>query len=551
MSRESKESEISLEDWFPKIDCRNSPINLTVYQLVYHYGGVFIDSTSLTYVNGKTQVIEWYDPEKLCVWTMLLIAASLEYDANSIKHLRFCPTGVSLDEGLKLLFDDDSTDSLCKHLEEEKLVNVYVELGESGITCDDVPLPAGYFEPVDEPVDLVVSSGDENHNSSDEEETRVLEQNKEEANDFVAVNVDYNSDGGGIGADPELVCSRNIVQKTLEDEERMRKMLDELEMEDFLEWILCNNKEKKRVSENVSGPRVAENVGGPRVDQHVGVGGASGGGNNLYDPNQNVEVDKEGEESPYLPSNEPNNFIKTNSEDSEADDARRCISSGLHFSPDGSIVEFFKHQIFTGPAQFKAALKEYSLGKKTFYYKKEDKQRVRAHCYTEGCEWEIFASYHTSGDGNFTVKTYNDNHTCLEAHRNKRLTFKVVTQKLGDEISQMPYMRVTQGLLKAISKNMPYLESRRCARHIYARFGKTYNKDELKMQFWKCAKITNMAEFNREMEVLKQMDPNAHKHLVTNWDPRFWSLAYASDISKCDVIDNNMCECFNGGNFRS
>ncbi|OMO49392.1 Transposase, MuDR, plant [Corchorus olitorius] len=515
-SRESKESEIPLEDWFPEIDCRSSPVNLTVYQLVYHHGGVFVDSPSLAYVNGKTKVIEWYDPEKLCVWTMLSIAASLGYDANSINHLRFCPIGVSLDEGLKLLFDDASVDLLCKHLEEEKLVNVYLELGESGITCDDVPLPTGYFEPVDEPVDLVVSSGDENHSFSDEEEARVLEQNEDEANDFVAVNVDYDSDGGGIGADPELVCSRNIVQKSLEAEERMRKMLEELEMEDFFEVVPMQQqrqKKKKKVTaggpsgsenlgglsgaENLGGPRVSDNVGGPRVAENVG-GGASGGGNNAYGPNQNVEADKEGEESPYLPSDEPNNFIKTDSEDSEADDAQRCISSGLHFRPDGSIPEFFKDQIFTGPAQFKAALKEYSLGKKkAFYYKKNDKQRVRAHCSANG------------------------------------LTSKVVAQKFGEEISQMPYMRATQVRVmvkKTYDISIGFVES-------YLREHAICGKQKMCTTY--LCKIL-------EMEVLKQMDSDAHEHLVTNWDPRFRSLAYASDISKCDVIDNNMCECFNG-----
>ncbi|OMO96475.1 Zinc finger, PMZ-type [Corchorus capsularis] len=93
---------------------------------------------------------------------------------------------------------------------------------------------------------------------------------------------------------------------------------------------------------------------------------------------------------------------------------------------------------------------------------------------------------------------------------------------------------------------MPFVEQRRCARHIYARWGKKFPKDELKYQFWKCAKITNEHEFNREMDVLKSMDSTAHNYLINQWDVRYWSLAFASDFSKCDVIDNNMCETFNG-----
>ncbi|OMP11789.1 hypothetical protein COLO4_03688 [Corchorus olitorius] len=134
----------------------------------------------------------------------------------------------------------------------------------------------------------------------------------------------------------------------------------------------------------------------------------------------------------------------------------------------------------------------------------------------------------------------------FKARRAKLLVIKKLHMRYVKEYKLLRSYAAELGLLRAISDNMPYVERRRCARHIYSRFAKTYNKDELKMQFWKCAKITNLPEFNKEMDVFKQMNHHAHTHLVSNWDPTFWSLAYASDLSKCDVIDNNMCECFNG-----
>ncbi|OMO72716.1 Zinc finger, PMZ-type [Corchorus olitorius] len=48
------------------------------------------------------------------------------------------------------------------------------------------------------------------------------------------------------------------------------------------------------------------------------------------------------------------------------------------------------------------------------------------------------------------------------------------------------------------------------------------------------------------MDVLKSMDGAIRNYLIIQWDVRHWSLAFASDFSKCDVIDNTMCETFNG-----
>ncbi|OMO67901.1 hypothetical protein CCACVL1_20213 [Corchorus capsularis] len=107
-------------------DIIGSLVHLTVYKLVFHPGGVLVD-IHRSYVNGDTKVIEWYDPEKFCVSAMLSLAASI---------------GVAL---------------LCKYLEEgeERLVNVYVEHGDSAIT-GEIPLPAGFNEPIP-----MVGDGDE------------------------------------------------------------------------------------------------------------------------------------------------------------------------------------------------------------------------------------------------------------------------------------------------------------------------------------------------------------------------------------------------------
>nr|GMD28279.1 uncharacterized protein LOC109163968 [Ipomoea batatas] len=103
-----------------------------------------------------------------------------------------------------------------------------------------------------------------------------------------------------------------------------------------------------------------------------------------------------------------------------------------------------------------------------------------------------------------------------------------------------------KGLLCSISDLLPFVEQRMCARHIYARWGKRFRGDELKFQFWICARSPNNPEFEKNMAALRQINEEAHDYLKEQWDPIHWCQAFFSDFSKCDVIDNNMCETLNG-----
>ncbi len=52
------------------------------------------------------------------------------------------------------------------------------------------------------------------------------------------------------------------------------------------------------------------------------------------------------------------------------------------------------------------------------------------------------------------------------------------------------------------------------------------------------------AEWTREMEELKSISPDAYEYL-SNIDPSTWSRAWFSTFPKCDLIVNNLSECFN------
>ena len=93
---------------------------------------------------------------------------------------------------------------------------------------------------------------------------------------------------------------------------------------------------------------------------------------------------------------------------------------------------------------------------------------------------------------------------------------------------------------------MPRCERRMCARHVYARFGKSFPNEDLKLQFWKCARTCNEFELRAELDTLKGLNEATYDLLMEKREVKTWSLAYALETSKCDVIDNNMCETFNG-----
>ena len=69
-----------------------------------------------------------------------------------------------------------------------------------------------------------------------------------------------------------------------------------------------------------------------------------------------------------------------------------------------------------------------------------------------------------------------------------------------------------QGLLQAVTKLLPYVEHRQCARYIYANFRKKYIGLELKNLFWEAAKSIVEGDFTCH-EKLEQEDFETFKDL--------------------------------------
>jgi hypothetical protein len=66
----------------------------------------------------------------------------------------------------------------------------------------------------------------------------------------------------------------------------------------------------------------------------------------------------------------------------------------------------------------------------------------------------------------------------------------------------------------------------------------------LKDKLWSTADAYTEAEWSTEMEELKGVSPDAYDYL-SKIDPSTWSKAWFSIFPKCDIIVNNLSECFN------
>lgn len=102
-----------------------------------------------------------------------------------------------------------------------------------------------------------------------------------------------------------------------------------------------------------------------------------------------------------------------------------------------------------------------------------------------------------------------------------------------------------KGLIPSFEAVVPNADHRICLRHLYANFRNEGHKGLLlKDKLWKIASTYTVHGFLREMEELKQMSIPAHAYLE-KVDPRGWARAFFNTAPKCDMLMNNICECFN------
>lgn len=90
----------------------------------------------------------------------------------------------------------------------------------------------------------------------------------------------------------------------------------------------------------------------------------------------------------------------------------------------------------------------------------------------------------------------------------------------------------------------PNSEHRYCVRHIHTNYRKHFRGKALKYLVWSCATSTSLPTFEKSMDALNAMSPGAYQYMK-NIAPQHWSRSHFQTKFKCDILLNNMCECFN------
>jgi len=71
-----------------------------------------------------------------------------------------------------------------------------------------------------------------------------------------------------------------------------------------------------------------------------------------------------------------------------------------------------------------------------------------------------------------------------------------------------------KGLVDAVKTYLPQAEHRLCARHVYANLHKKYKGIQFRKGFWAIAKSTTLVDFEKNMQLMKELDPGAWDFLV-------------------------------------
>ena len=92
---------------------------------------------------------------------------------------------------------------------------------------------------------------------------------------------------------------------------------------------------------------------------------------------------------------------------------------------------------------------------------------------------------------------------------------------------------------------LPHAEHRNCARHIFANWKKKgHSIEALRVLFWKAVKCTTHEDFTRIMRRMSTLKLQATQDFQAVQLTKF-CRAYIHERPKCEVINNNICECFN------
>ncbi|XP_016465504.1 uncharacterized protein LOC107788341 [Nicotiana tabacum] len=99
-------------------------------------------------------------------------------------------------------------------------------------------------------------------------------------------------------------------------------------------------------------------------------------------------------------------------------------------------------------------------------------------------------------------------------------------------------------LCSAVEEILPEREHRMCSRHILANWAIKWRGIERRKRFWSVVRSIFESEMKIKLDDLDKLGHNIYEDLV-KYNKARWCKAFFQTFSKCDSVDNNMCESFN------
>ncbi|KAL3640152.1 hypothetical protein CASFOL_015120 [Castilleja foliolosa] len=102
-----------------------------------------------------------------------------------------------------------------------------------------------------------------------------------------------------------------------------------------------------------------------------------------------------------------------------------------------------------------------------------------------------------------------------------------------------------KGLIPAFENLFPTADNRFCVQHLHSNMKKdSFLGQAIKNTLWAAARAPRIEEHRLKMEKMKFLDKKAYDWLVQK-PCKQWARSHFSELPKCDVLTNNMCESFN------
>ena len=95
-----------------------------------------------------------------------------------------------------------------------------------------------------------------------------------------------------------------------------------------------------------------------------------------------------------------------------------------------------------------------------------------------------------------------------------------------------------QGLIKAVTQELPKIEHRMCVQHIYGNLKKTHgSKTRIKPLLWDLAWSYNDKEYKQRLERIACYDSVVYADVMRT-NPKSWCRAFQKIGSFCEDVDN-------------